>query len=149
MVRALGYKSVRSFASQLGINPQVFYDLASGKVKRLNPQISTRIKTMHPEVSVGWLITGEGSMFEGNSAQNNGSGLVINGNNNINSPIDNRHYYSDSPDVLRAQVEQMDNLLKEKEERIREKDAQIREKDAQIREKDAQIAKLLNILANK
>ena len=46
---------------------------------------------------------------------------------NSNSSIDNRQYYSDSPDVLRAQVDVM-------EERIREKDAQIREKDAQIRE---------------
>lgn len=49
--------------------------------------------------------------------------------------IDNRQYYSDSPDVLRAQVE----LL---EERIKEKDSQIKEKDSQIKE-------LLKILANR
>ena len=34
------------------------------------------------------------------------------------STIDNRHYYSDSPDVLRAQIDVLD-------ERIKEKDAQI------------------------
>lgn len=60
------------------------------------------------------------------SVGNNSSGVIVNGNNS-NSPIDNRHYYSDSPDVLRAQVE----LL---EERIKEKDAQIKEKDAQIKQ---------------
>ena len=69
--------------------------------------------------------------------------VVINGNNDMkNSTIDNRHYYSDSPDVLRAQVAQLDELLNEKEERLKEKDAQIKEKDAQIKQ-------LLDILQGK
>ena len=68
---------------------------------------------------------------------------MIQGQNHLNnSPIDNRHYYSDSPDVLKAQIELLD-------ERIKEKDAQIKEKDAQIKEKDAQIKQLLDILASK
>ena len=44
-----------------------------------------------------------------------------------------RSYSSDSPDVLRAQID----LLEER----------IKEKDAQIKEKDAQISKLLDILS--
>ena len=56
--------------------------------------------------------------------------------------IDRRQYYSDSPDVLKAQVE----LL---EERIKEKDSQIKEKDSQIKEKDSQINSLLSILKGK
>ena len=68
---------------------------------------------------------------------------IVNGHSNFvgnnNSTIDNRQYYSDSPDVLRAQIDLLD-------ERIREKDAQIREKDAQIREKDAQIKDLHEII---
>ena len=82
------------------------------------------------------------------------------GDNNIqagsNSKVDARKYYSDSPDVLRAQIDEKDRLIIEKEERIKEKDAQIKEKDAQIKEKDAQIKekdaqinKLLSILSNK
>jgi uncharacterized protein (DUF3084 family) len=70
------------------------------------------------------------------------AGIVINGENLLeNSTInqDNRHYYSDSPDVLRAQIDILD-------ERIKEKDAQIKEKDAQIKEKDAQIKQLLDII---
>ncbi len=67
----------------------------------------------------------------GNISQNNGN--VVVGNDN-NGNIDNRQYYSDSPDVLRAQIEVLD-------ERIKEKDAQIKEKDAQIKE-------LLNIVSN-
>ena len=70
---------------------------------------------------------------------------VVSGSSNVvgnnNSTIDNRQYFSDSPDVLRAQIELLD-------ERIKEKDAQIKEKDAQIKEKDAQINKLLDIIKN-
>jgi hypothetical protein len=91
-----------------------------------------------PNISLEWLLTGNGSMLKnvGNIAMAN-TGVAIGNDNNGN--IDNRQYYSDSPDVLRAQVEEKDRLLKEKEERIKEKDAQIKEKDAQIN-------KLLNIL---
>ena len=63
---------------------------------------------------------------------NNENGVQFVGKNTGN--IDNRQYYSDSPDVLRAQIEVLD-------ERIKEKDAQIKEKDAQIKE-------LLNIVSN-
>ena len=62
------------------------------------------------------------------------TGTTIKGNGNIvgsninKSTIDNRHYYSDSPDVLKAQIDIL-------EERIKEKDSQIKE--------------LLNILKNK
>ena len=86
-----------------------------------------------------WLLYGIGEMLiSGNPTIVNESGVLINGDNH-NSPIDNRHYYSDSPDVLRAQIEVL-------EERIKEKDAQIKEKDAQIKEKDAQIKSLLTIM---
>ena len=72
------------------------------------------------------------------SVGDNATGVIVNGNNS-NSPIDNRHYYSDSPDVLRAQIDLLEERIQEKEERLKEKDAQIKEKDAQIKEKDAQI----------
>ena len=75
-------------------------------------------------------------MIKGQSVGNNSSGVVINGENRINnSTIDNRHYYSDSPDVLRAQIDLLDERIKEK--------------DAQIKEKDAQIKQLLDILAKR
>lgn len=68
--------------------------------------------------------------------------FAVSGTSNVvgnnNSTIDNRQYYSDSPDVLRSQIETLD-------ERIREKDAQIREKDAQIRE----LLKIISQLSEK
>ena len=97
------------------------------------------------ENDLGWDV----SMFQGERRSietgDNASGVIVNGYN-TNSPIDNRHYYSDSPDVLRAQIDLLDERIREKEERLKEKDAQIKEKDAQIKEKDAQIKQLLDIL---
>ena len=101
----------------------------------------------------GWDV----SMFHSHSVNvgDNSSGVVVNGDN-VHSPIDNRHYYSDSPDVLRAQIDLLDERIKEKDAQIKEKDAQIKEKDAQIKEKDAQIKEkdaqikqLLDILAKR
>ena len=78
-----------------------------------------------------------------NISNNTIVGSIISGNNCTN---DNRQYYSDSPDVLRKQIEDLERtiaererLLAEKEERIKEKDSQIKEKDSQIKEKDSQI----------
>ena len=81
----------------------------------------------------GWDI----SMFDQSRSVNIGrdaSGVII-GGNNVHSPIDNRQYYSDSPDVLRATIDLLDERIKEK--------------DAQIKEKDAQIKQLLDILQGK
>lgn len=88
-----------------------------------------------PDLSLPWLLLDEGDMIGKPSVSaDNNSGVIINGANR-NSPIDNRHYYSDSPDVLRAQIEMLDDRIKEK--------------DAQIKEKDAQINRLLEILGSK
>jgi hypothetical protein len=97
----------------------------------------------YPRYSPEWLLTGQGEMLK--KQENNAPNQSIIGDNNVqagnNSKVDARHY-SDSPDVLRFQIDEKDRLLAEKETRIKEKDAQIKEKDAQIN-------KLLFILSNK
>lgn len=113
--------------------------LSTGYIKNMRKSVSPdklqSIVQKFPELNPGWLMAGEGNMLKGNvNVSGDNSGVVVNGNNN-NSPIDNRHYYSDSPDVLKAQIELLDERIKEK--------------DAQIKEKDAQIKQLLDILASK
>jgi len=54
-----------------------------------------------------------------------GNNYGIIGNGNKNNTFDNRQYYSDSPDVLRHQIDML-------EERIKEKDAQIKDQAKQI-----------------
>lgn len=79
---------------------------------------------------------GVGDMLNYRQEVNGTSSIIINGENRMsNSTIDNRQYYSDSPDVLRAQIDMLDERIKEK--------------DAQIKEKDAQIKRLLDIIAQR
>lgn len=115
-------------AQFLGVSNAFITQLCSG-AKSLPAQKLALIKAN----SFGWDV----SMFDAPAVQNVGvhnSGVVINQGGNHGS-IDNRHYYSDSPDVLRAHIDIL-------EERIKEKDAQIKEKDAQIKQ-------LLDILQGK
>ena len=128
--------NAKQFAEKIGLTrPQAVYDILKGKTKSISPSMANKILSVFPEVNRSWLVSGEGAMLKGNmSVGGENSGVMVNGNN-TNSPIDNRHYYSDSPDVLKAQIDLLDERIKEK--------------DAQIKEKDAQIKKLLDILANK
>ena len=117
----------KEIASFLGVSNAFITQLCDG-TKRIPPQKLALIKANEE----GWDI----SMFESSPSQSvgdNNSGVVINNGGNHGS-IDNRHYYSDSPDVLRAQIDLLDERIREKEERLKEKDAQIKEKDAQIKQ---------------
>ncbi len=137
--------NARQLSLALGLNtPQVFYDIKSGKCG-ISKAMAAKIQERFPNINTDYLLTGKGNIsgIVEQKVGDNTSGIIIQGQNQLNnSPIDNRHYYSDSPDVLKAQIELLD-------ERIKEKDAQIKEKDAQIKEKDAQIKQLLDILSKR
>ncbi len=125
-------EKIKQYLESKGISKNSFYQktglsmgfLDSGKSLGVD-KLKTIIEKF-PDISLDWIVLDKG----GNSISN-GSGVVLSGQNNGNT-IDNRQYYSDSPDVLRAQIELLDERIKEK--------------DAQIKEKDAQIGRLLSIL---
>lgn len=101
----------------------------------ISPNKIQSIALKFPDLDIQWLLTGDGEMIKGINIGNSSNGVIINGSNRMkNSTIDNRQYYSDSPDVLRAQIELLDERIKEK--------------DAQIKEKDAQINRLLELMQN-
>ncbi|MBR1574892.1 MAG: hypothetical protein IJ654_00400 [Bacteroidales bacterium] len=111
-INGLKKKDVASF---LGVSNAFITQLCDG-TKPLPPAKLALIKAN----KFGWDI----SMFESPTQVTIGrdaSGVIVNGNN-VSSPIqqDNRQYYSDSPDVLRATIDLLD-------ERIKEKDAQIKQ----------------------
>ena len=132
-------EKIRQYLNSKGISKNSFYQktgfaigfLDSGK--SLGADKLETIIDNYPDLSLEWLVLGKGDMIKP-STITNGSGVVISGDNNTNNNVDNRHY-SDSPDVLKAQIELLDERIKEK--------------DAQIKEKDAQINKLLSILSQK
>ncbi|MBO5471565.1 MAG: XRE family transcriptional regulator [Bacteroidales bacterium] len=131
-------KSRRELAEVLGYTESSMSQILNGKVT-LSERFIKKLSTIDDRINEDWIRHESGNMLKTTQVITNESGVLINGDN-TNSPIDNRHYYSDSPDVLRAQIELLD-------ERIKEKDAQIKEKDAQIKEKDAQIKSLLDIIS--
>ena len=123
-------EKIKQYLESKGISKNSFYQRTGFSVGFLDSGKSLgadKIKIIidnYPDLSLAWLVLDQGDMTSNNSITN-GSGVVLNGTNSNNS-IDNRQYYSDSPDVLKAQIDLLD-------ERIKEKDAQIKEKDAQIR----------------
>ena len=122
---------------ETGISQATLSNILNGKTKSISRK-NLEILSKYFKIEKEWLRSGNGSIYNGGNANE------INGN--ITQTLDNRQYYSDSPDVLRAEIDKLDRIIAEKEERIKEKDAQIKEKDAQIKEKDAQIKALLEIL---
>ena len=118
-----------SMAKFLGVSNAFVTQLCSG-ARSLPDDKKALIKANQ----FGWDTT----MFdESRNIQQSGQGntnVVINGKD-VHNSIDNRQYFSDSPDVLKAQIDLLD--------------ARIKEKDAQIKEKDAQIRQLLDILSKK
>ncbi len=117
-------KSRRELAEVLGYTESSMSQILNGKVT-LSERFIKKLSTIDDRINEDWIRHESGNMLKTTQVITNESGVLINGDN-TNSPIDNRHYYSDSPDVLRAQIELLD-------ERIKEKDAQIKEKDAQIK----------------
>lgn len=62
---------------------------------------------------------------------------------NVSSHIDARKYYSDSPDILKAQICQMETVISDKEEQVRTLTEQVRTLTSSLAKKDEIIAKLV------
>ena len=134
---------ILQIADYYGISKEKFFeelDITYGNFKGtakdrpVNSSFLEKLLTKFPNVNPDWILLGTGEMLRNSSYVNAGSGQQVVANHNSGTiNADNRQYYSDSPDVLRAQIDLLDERIKEK--------------DAQIKEKDAQIAKLLEILS--
>lgn len=71
--------SKAELAAKVGYErPQAFYDVMSGKTKKISPTMVDRIISVYPEISHIWLLTGEGEMLKNTSetANNDGSNAV-------------------------------------------------------------------------
>ena len=132
----LKYKGISEnrATTECGLSQGLLHQAKSGK-SDLGAKSIEKILDKYQELSRVWLLTGEGEMFRDANIQTSFGDFSpnVSGNGKITQNIDNRQYYSDSPDVLRAQIDKLDLIITEKEERIKEKDAQIKEKDAQIK----------------
>lgn len=101
MSKTLGFSSLKSFAEAVGIPAQTFYDISSGKTQ-LTQKKARAIQEKFQNVSLPWLLTGEGSMLvvgDGNGNINNGHDQNIGANATLIS-------------VIQMQQEQMGELIK-------------------------------------
>jgi hypothetical protein len=146
-------RRILKFIEYKGITKQHFCEktgisYANIKGKSLESEFGgtqiAEILSIFTELSPDWLLTGRGEMLRKNVENiNNSSDVIVSGDNNNNiTGVDNRRYYSDSPDVLKAQIDDKDKLLREKDERLREKDERLREKDEYIAELKSTIREL-------
>ena len=79
ILRFYGLKIV-DFGEKIGVNSQAIYNLSCENLKYFNRDMLDGIAKNCPEISLFWLITGEGSMLAGAVEQHN-----INGDNLNNS----------------------------------------------------------------
>lgn len=128
----LGIKAP-TFASSIGLKYQRILDIQSGKTKKISPTVADAIIEKYPQYSKIWLLTGEGSRI-----REDNSGTI----NMSHSTIDNRSYYSDSPDVLRAEIDRLDQIIETKE-------SIIKSQEERIKSQEERIDKLLDIIARK
>jgi pheromone shutdown protein TraB len=127
IIKVIEFKGIakEKFYLEIGMTSANF----RGKAKEtpLNSTAIENILSVIPDINLDWLLTGKGEMLKSGDANiNMGNGQqIIASNVHGGISADNRQYYSDSPDVLRSQIDERDRLLAEKEVRIKEKDAQI------------------------
>ena len=109
------------------------------------------ILSAFPDINRTWLLTGEGEMLMP-SVQHTSVERGINNSGVIkNSTIhqDNRAYYSDSPDVLRAEIDRLDQIIETKEGIIKSQEERIKSQEERIKSQEERIDKLLDIIARK
>ena len=64
ILRHGGFRNVTAFANLLGLNgPQKIYDIQSGKVKSIAPDLADKIFQVFPELNQEWVLCGRGEMF--------------------------------------------------------------------------------------
>ena len=109
-------------AQQSGLNPTYLSQIMNGK-RPFTEKTKDKIEFAFPTPSYNQNV--ENSVVHGNVHQ------------------DNRKYYSDSPDVLKAQIDTLERAIHDKEEQVRTLTEQVRTLTSSLAKKDEQISKLI------
>lgn len=99
VIDALGMTS-SGFADRCGISRATLSQLLTGRNKKISDQILSQIHSAYPDVSIMWILFGEGSLFndisDGTKIQNEGDSLINEGAD-VNSA--DQDLFSDSEDI--------------------------------------------------
>ncbi|MCR4800129.1 MAG: hypothetical protein K5860_06440 [Bacteroidales bacterium] len=121
--------SQKELANRIGKDSNYLSDVVNGRYKNVDKIKNAILSTFPQDANIQNV---ENSVVHGNVHQ------------------DNRKYYSDSPDVLKAQISQLETVISDKEEQVRTLTEQVRTLTEQVRtltsslaKKDEQISKLI------
>lgn len=113
IITALFSSNKSAFASAIGVTPSVVDNLVGKRHGKPSFDVVEKVSAL-AEININWLLTGEGEMLK-EMQNNNNNGVLINGSN-TNSPINNKHYYSDAlqiqNELLQAQIKKKDAQIK-------------------------------------
>jgi len=104
--------SLSELAKRAGYDrPQSFYDVVNGKTKKISAQMAKGISSVFPQVSLPWILTGEGDMLNKIYDESHTSPEIIQEPN-----IE----YGFAPHGFISYLREKDTKLEEKEREIRE-----------------------------
>lgn len=101
------------FGEKIGVNSQSVYNLSCENLKNFNRDMLDGIAKNCPEVSLYWLITGEGSMLGGVVEQHNVNGDNLNNSQKSTIPDDIVRTLTDTNASQQRTIEKLVNLIKE------------------------------------
>lgn len=112
----------KELANRIGKDSNYLSDVVNGRYKNVEKIKNAILSTFPQDANIQNV---ENSVVHGNVHQ------------------DNRKYYSDSPDVLKAQISQLETVIADKEEQVRTLTEQVRTLTSSLAKKDEQISKLI------
>lgn len=101
------------FGEKIGVNSQSVYNLSCENLKNFNRDMLDGIAKNCPEISLFWLITGEGSMLGGIVEQHNVNGDNLNNSQKSTIPDDIVRTLTDTNASQQRTIEKLVTLIKE------------------------------------
>ena len=114
--------SASAFAKKIGAKTtQAIYDLISGKTKTLSPDILNKVVSCYPDLSIEWLVRGEGEMLKTGVQQISYGDMSPNLNgkgNSVNFVTEDLKIFVEELSAQRRISERKLTLLEKKDEQI-------------------------------
>lgn len=114
--------SASAFAKKIGAKTtQAIYDLISGKTKTLSPDILNKVISCYPDLSIEWLVRGDGEMLKPGVQQISYGDMSPNLNgkgNSVNFVTEDLKIFVEELSAQRRISERTLTLLEKKDEQI-------------------------------
>lgn len=114
--------SASAFAKKIGAKTtQAIYDLISGKTKTLSPDILNKVISCYPDLSIEWLVRGDGEMLKPGVQQISYGDMSPNLNgkgNSVNFVTEDLKIFVEELSAQRRISERTLSLLEKRDEQI-------------------------------